>query len=125
MHKGDDTYAYLLNVYQDYVDKKSPNSPIFKNCFNAFWVGGLICSIGQIIFDFENYQYNLNQVYEDINKYGIFTYDELKHLMSYEEYNAFNFKFFKISIEKGLISWDDFYNFCFLLEKFRDDFIFS
>ena len=35
--------------YQEYVDKKSPNSPILKNCFNAFWVGGLICTIGQII----------------------------------------------------------------------------
>lgn len=41
--------------YSDYVDKKSPNSPIFKNCFNAFWVGGLICSIGQIIMDFCEY----------------------------------------------------------------------
>ena len=39
-------------TYQDYVDKKSPNSPIVKNCFNAFWVGGLICSIGQIISEF-------------------------------------------------------------------------
>lgn len=38
--------------YQDYVDKKTPNSPIIKNCFNAFWVGGLICIIGQIISDF-------------------------------------------------------------------------
>ena len=38
-------------TYQEYVDKKSPNSPIIKNCFNAFWVGGLICSIGQIIFN--------------------------------------------------------------------------
>ena len=37
--------------YQEYVNSKSPNSPIFKNCFNAFWVGGLICSIGQIIFE--------------------------------------------------------------------------
>ena len=37
--------------YQEYVDKKSPNSPIIKNCFNAFWVGGLICSIGQIILN--------------------------------------------------------------------------
>lgn len=36
-------------TYQNYVDKKSPNSPIWKNCFNAFWVGGLICTIGQII----------------------------------------------------------------------------
>ena len=41
--------------YSDYVDKKSPNSPILKNCFNAFWVGGLICSIGQIIMDFCEY----------------------------------------------------------------------
>ena len=38
--------------YSDYVDKKSPDSPIIKNCFNAFWVGGLICTIGQIIMDF-------------------------------------------------------------------------
>ena len=37
--------------YQAYVDEKTPNSPILKNCFNAFWVGGLICSIGQIIFE--------------------------------------------------------------------------
>ena len=37
--------------YQAYVDEKSPNSPILKNCLNAFWVGGLICSIGQIIFE--------------------------------------------------------------------------
>lgn len=37
--------------YENYVNKKSPNSPILKNCFNAFWVGGLICSIGQIILN--------------------------------------------------------------------------
>ena len=37
--------------YQTYVEQKTPNSPIIKNCFNAFWVGGLICSIGQIIFE--------------------------------------------------------------------------
>ena len=38
--------------YSDYVDKKTPNSPILKNCFNAFWVGGLICTMGQFIFDY-------------------------------------------------------------------------
>lgn len=42
--------------YQEYVEKKSPNSPIIKNCFNAFWVGGLICSIGQIIFNYCKYR---------------------------------------------------------------------
>lgn len=42
--------------YQEYVDKKSPNSPILKNCFNAFWVGGLICCIGQLIFNYCKYR---------------------------------------------------------------------
>ena len=39
-------------AYQEYVDQKTPNSPIFKNCLCAFLVGGLICSIGQIIFEY-------------------------------------------------------------------------
>lgn len=38
--------------YDKLVKEKSPNSPILRDCFNAFWVGGLICSIGQIILDF-------------------------------------------------------------------------
>ena len=38
-------------VYKEYVDKKSTNSPILKNCLNAFWVGGLICVLGQILFN--------------------------------------------------------------------------
>ena len=42
--------------YQEYVNKKSPNSPIWKNCLNSFWVGGLICSIGQIIMEICKYR---------------------------------------------------------------------
>ncbi len=42
--------------YQEYVNQKSPNSPIFKNCFNSFWVGGLICTIGQIIMEICKYR---------------------------------------------------------------------
>ena len=42
--------------YSNYVDKKSPNSPTLKNCFNAFWVGGLICSIGQLIMFYCKYK---------------------------------------------------------------------
>ena len=39
-------------AYQTYVDKRSPNSPIIKNCIIAFLIGGLICSIGQVIFSY-------------------------------------------------------------------------
>lgn len=38
--------------YQDYVDKKSPNSPIGINLIKAFFVGGFICLIGQFVNDF-------------------------------------------------------------------------
>lgn len=40
------------SAYQKYVDKKTPNSPILKNCFFAFFIGGLICALGQIIFEY-------------------------------------------------------------------------
>lgn len=42
-------------TFQNYVDTKTPNSPIIKNCFNAFWVGGLICLIGQLINSYCKY----------------------------------------------------------------------
>ena len=38
-------------TYKKYVDKKAPPSPILKNCFNAFWVGGLICTLGQVVLN--------------------------------------------------------------------------
>lgn len=37
--------------YQKYVDKKSPNSRIFRNIIRAFVVGGLICTIGQFFMN--------------------------------------------------------------------------
>ncbi len=42
--------------YQEYVNQKSPNSPIIKNCLNSFWVGGLICTIGQFIMEICKYR---------------------------------------------------------------------
>ncbi|MBO5143364.1 MAG: stage V sporulation protein AC [Clostridia bacterium] len=37
--------------YQEYVDQKTPNSPIWFNILKAFIVGGIICCIGQGITD--------------------------------------------------------------------------
>lgn len=53
MKKGDDFIKPIQSKeeYQIYVDKKTPNSPILLNCIKAFLIGGLICSIGQIIFE--------------------------------------------------------------------------
>ena len=37
--------------YDKLVKDMMPKSPIVKDCFNAFWVGGLICVIGQLFIN--------------------------------------------------------------------------
>lgn len=37
--------------YGKLVQEMAPKSPIKKDCFNAFWIGGLICALGQLIMN--------------------------------------------------------------------------
>ncbi|MBR3978199.1 MAG: stage V sporulation protein AC [Oscillospiraceae bacterium] len=37
--------------YNRLVQDMAPKSPIWKDCINAFWVGGLICAIAQLILN--------------------------------------------------------------------------
>ncbi len=44
MKKSND---FINQEYLEYVKKISPKTKEFRTLFRAFWVGGLICSIGQ------------------------------------------------------------------------------
>ena len=35
--------------YSDYIDQKSPNSPMWPNLLKSFIMGGVICTIGQAV----------------------------------------------------------------------------
>ncbi|MBQ2695981.1 MAG: stage V sporulation protein AC [Clostridia bacterium] len=37
--------------YQEYINKKTPNSTLLKDLILAFIIGGIICCIGQLIID--------------------------------------------------------------------------
>ena len=37
--------------YGKLVQSLAPKSPIWKDCVNAFWIGGLICTLGQLIMN--------------------------------------------------------------------------
>ena len=37
--------------YSKLVDEMSPRSPMWRDCLNAFWIGGLICVIGQFFIN--------------------------------------------------------------------------
>ncbi len=54
--------------YDKMTKKASPPSPILKNCLNAFWIGGTVCSIGE----------GLKLLYEYLN----FSEDETKAAIS-------------------------------------------
>lgn len=52
---------YSKKDYSDYVDTKSPKSNLLKNCLWAFFIGGLICVIGQALFDFYQSAFSLDK----------------------------------------------------------------
>ena len=37
--------------YAQLVKEMSPKSPMWRDCLNAFWIGGLICALGQLIMN--------------------------------------------------------------------------
>ena len=37
--------------YDKLIKDMAPKSPIVKDCFHAFWVGGSICTLGQLILN--------------------------------------------------------------------------
>ncbi len=37
--------------YGKLIKDMAPRSPIKKDCFNAFWIGGLICCVGQLLLN--------------------------------------------------------------------------
>lgn len=45
--------VFLMNMskkeYNAYVQRLAPKSPIWKDLLNAFWTGGVICVLGQLI----------------------------------------------------------------------------
>lgn len=57
--------------YLEYVEQITPTYNTWKNCFNAFWIGGAICLFGEILFQIYTKQLGLNEMdaasYESIS----------------------------------------------------------
>lgn len=53
--------------YNRYVEQITPVHNCFKNCIHAFLVGGIICTIGQVIFQIGETLFHLNK--EDASGY--------------------------------------------------------
>ncbi len=47
-------------TYRRFADAHAPHSPMLKNCLRAFWVGGMICVLGQLLRTFWSACVHLN-----------------------------------------------------------------
>jgi hypothetical protein len=59
-------------------------------------------------FDFnENMKWDEVKMQADIEEYGLYTYEDYKDYISEDVFNALPFKYFKIGVAKGLMTWAD------------------
>lgn len=55
----------------------------------------------------ENFNIIKEKMISDINKYGLYYYEDFENLVSKEIFDYFNFKYFKVSIGKGLMTYEE------------------
>ena len=60
------------------------------------------------IFEYDDdLKYNEELMKQDIEKYGLYTYDDFKYYCSYEFYQAFPAEYLKVAVGKGYITFDE------------------
>ena len=68
----------------------------------------LTLSAGMVnLFEYdEDMKYDEFLMSQDIEKYGLYTYDDFKEYVSLEVFNIFPFKYYKVAVGKGMYSYE-------------------
>lgn len=100
------------SVKEEYIEAYSILTPVYYN-FMADGILSITSSVGGIEyftpFDISDSElkYDEEQMQKDVEKYGLYTYDEFAQLIPYETYLAINAALMKVAVGKNIISWDD------------------
>ena len=63
----------------------------------------------------EDMKYDSESVKADIEKYGLYTYEDFAHVVTYEQFVALNLAQFKVSVGKGYVTYE---GLIYLIENF-------
>lgn len=107
-------YATLINAYVT-VEKTRIFAIITAGYMNSFTndfisMPTMLSYSNAIvnIFDYnENLMYDQEKMMSDIEKYGLYTYDDFKHLITYESFMASPAMYLKVAIGKGYITEEE------------------
>lgn len=109
--------ATLVNsfVIEEFVKVYSPVSEHTFNCFaeNMLSITPLF-NVNEgfaNIFEYgEGMRYDEEQMAQDIEKYGLYTYEEFAEYYTYEQFMATGTPYFKIAVGKGYITYEEMLN---------------
>lgn len=115
-----DKEIVTLTDYQVYTSQTECYAVVTAGNINSFANGMLsvtddIKGLYNIFALDEDMKYDAQKMEEDIQKYGLFSYEDWKDFVSEEEFAAFNGAFLKVSIGKGLVTQDEIVGY---IEKF-------
>ena len=84
---------------------------VAENKLNHIANGLLACSDVLVgisnMFDYKNLLCSAEKVASDIEKFGLYSYDEWAEYVSKEDFDTFNGAYFKIAVEKGLLTMEE------------------
>ncbi len=92
------TTAYTILSYDHYnvmLEDMFTVTPahVGDNFFNPFEIN-------------EGMKYDEASMQADVEKYGLYTYEDFEHVLTYEQFEALNMGHFKVSVGKGLVTYE-------------------
>ncbi len=108
-----------VEIAKETVAVYSPVTVMNLNLFHEGMLGitGGIEGLFNIFELDEDMAYDPVKKAEDIEKYGLFTYEEWEGLISEEAFNLLPIPYLKVSMGKGLLGWEDIYR---MVDRFGD-----
>jgi len=92
------------------VEKTNAYSITSAKTSNAFAAGLLTVAPPEEFYNWikmgDTMKYDTEQFYNDLNKYGTYSYSDFSKYVSYEQYMNFNGAYLKIAVEKGCFGFE-------------------
>lgn len=110
--EGNMTYTAVELIEVDiYTELTIAYSPVTYGHL-CYYVNGMLSMPGATegiinIFEVTSMKYDEESYLEDVEEYGLFTYEEFNEIVELPEevFNAFNGQYLKVALGKGLITW--------------------
>lgn len=98
-----------VTVYSKYTTTYSIWAAVGLTCLsNDFLsVGPRGYMFGFGYFDIVNMKYDQEEISADIDRYGLYEYEEFSEYVTYEQFVAFNGAYLKIAVGKGLTTYEE------------------